>query len=172
MQVTKREYDPEQHDCFKALTVKQPFAEALVSKAREDEDGNTYAIKDIEIRSRKTNYRGDILICSAKEPIIRGYECGATLGMVELYDCKPVADMTEEEWERTRILPEVRKTIKYGYAYMFRNPRKVIEYPVMGAVGIYNIYYTKGDIRPYPTRVVLDKEAYAEIMRDMRRNGK
>ena len=41
-----------------------------------------------------------------------------------------------------------------------RNPRRVVEFPIKGQLGIYNLVYTKGVITEYPTVVVIDKESY------------
>ena len=46
---------------------------------------------------------------------------------------------------------------------MMRNPRRVIEMPIKGQLGIYNLVYTKGCIVEYPKVMVLDKEAYNKI---------
>ena len=50
-----------------------------------------------------------------------------------------------------------RAEIKSGYGWMMRNPRKVIEVPVKGQLGIDNILYG-GEIIPYPQRIFLDKK--------------
>lgn len=166
MQIKKEEFNPDAHEKFFALTVKQPYAGALVKAAYKDENGVTYGAKSIEVRSRKTNYRGDVLICASKRPIVYGLETGCTLGMCELYDVKPIADFTEEDWEKTRIPKEKRSKIKAGYGWLMRNPRRVIEYPVRGQLGIFNIYYTKGDIMPYPEAVALDEKGYKQLMKE------
>ena len=65
MQIEKKDYNPDEHEIVKALTVKQPFADLLTVAVRVDDWGIYHAAKEIEVRSRKTNYRGDILICSS-----------------------------------------------------------------------------------------------------------
>lgn len=153
MQVDKKQFDSEKHETFRALTVKQPYASDLVTAIRE-EGGHNYAIKSIEVRSVNTKYRGDILICSSKNPVIPGLDSSSTLGIVELYDVKKVSDFTKEDWKLTRIPEDKRADIKGGFGWLMRNPRRVIEFPVKGQLGIYNIYFTKGIIIEYP--VVLD----------------
>ena len=108
MQFSNKDYNPDQHDRWRALTVKNPFATQLVTAAYED-NGVIYGEKTIEVRSKSTTYRGDLLICSSKNPDLPGYENGVTLGLVELYDVKPVAEFTPLDWEQTRIPPEKRK---------------------------------------------------------------
>ena len=163
MQYKAKEYNPDEHDKFFALTVKQPWANDIVKAAFKDEYGTVYGVKSIEVRSRRTNYRGDILICSSKTPVLPGMQSGCTLGLVELYDCKPVSEFTDEDWSNTRIAKEKRKTFTNGYGWMLRNPRKVIEYPIKGQLGIYPLIYTKDEIIPYPEKVVLDKETYYKL---------
>lgn len=160
MQIDNKNYNEELHDRFRALTVKQPYANDLVTPAYKDEDENVYAVKSIEVRSRRTQYRGDILICSSAKPCYPGMQSGVTLGLVELYEIKPVSEFTEEDWENTRIPSYKREMIKDGYGWLMRNPRRVIEYPVKGQLGLYNLTYTKDTIIQYPQKVVIDKKGW------------
>lgn len=152
MQYNRNEYNPELHDKFRALTVKQPYAQDLV-------EGR----KTIEVRSTRTTYRGDLLICSSATPVYPKMMSGVTLGFVELYDCKPISEFTAEDWEATRIPHERRKQITKGYGWLMRNPRRVIEYPIKGQLGICHLVYTKGDIMEYPRNVILDKKAWDDL---------
>lgn len=156
MQVDNRFHNPDYTDQYLSLTIKQPFAQELVTECREDEEGNTYAIKTIEVRSQRTSYRGDVLICASKNPQIIGYQSGVTLGLVELYDCKPVSEFTSDDWDNTRIPRDKREQIKDGYGWMFRNPRKVVEMPTRGKVGLRKLTTPKGEIIEYPQLVTLD----------------
>lgn len=160
MQFNNQDYKPDQHDRWRALTVKQPYATDLVTAAYRDDDGNTYGIKSIEVRSKNTQYRGDIMVCSSSKPEIAGLESGVTLGLCELYGVKPVKEFTPEDWANTRIPEEKRKHITKGYGWLMRNPRRVVEFPIKGQLGIYNLVYTKGVIVEYPTAMVMDKESY------------
>ena len=132
MQFNSKEYDPEKHDRWRALTVKQPYANDLVAEAYKDENGIVYGEKTIEVRSKNTSYRGDVLICSAASPVYPGMESGVTLGLVELYDVKPIKEFTPEDWENTRIPKEKRAKITKGFGWMMRNPRRVVEMPIKG----------------------------------------
>lgn len=152
MQYPNKEFDAEKHDRWRALSVKQPYANDLVSGE-----------KTIEVRSRNTTYRGDILICSSATPELPGMSCGVTLGKVELYDVKRVADFTPEDWDNTRIPKDKRAKITKGYGWIMRNPRRVIEMPVKGQLGIFNLVYSKGEIMEYPRKVVMDKKAWKSI---------
>lgn len=169
MQFDNKDYNPADHDRWRALTVKQPYATDLVTAAYEL-DGHTYGVKSIEVRSKSTTYRGDIMVCSSAKPEIAGLESGVTLGLCELYDVKPVAEFTPEDWANTRIPEEKRKFITKGYGWLMRNPRRVVEFPIKGQLGIYNLVYTKGVIVEYPTAMVMDKEGYELIKKQANEN--
>lgn len=159
MQYNNKDYKPKLHDRWRALTVKNPYATQLVTAAYED-NGIVYGEKCIEVRSKNTPYRGDLMVCSSANPVIPGYENGVTLGLVELYDVKPIKEFTPEDWENTRIPKEKRAKITNGFGWMMRNPRRVIEMPIKGQLGIYNLVYTKDCILPYPVAMVMDKKGY------------
>jgi hypothetical protein len=71
---------------IKAISVHQPYASLIAG-----------GIKRAEVRSRRTHYRGDLLIVSTRDPVIRGLPLGVGLAIVELYDCRPFtrADATD-----------------------------------------------------------------------------
>ena len=161
MQIDKRDYNPDEHEVFKALTVKQPFADLLTVVVRVDDWGIYPAAKEIEVRSRKTNYRGDILICSSAEPEIPGRMSGVTCGFVELYDVKPVEEFTPEDWAATCI-PEASRP-KTGYGWLVRHPRRVVEMPIKGQLGVYNLIVPKGDITVYPQEMALGSDGWEMI---------
>lgn len=155
MQADAKIYNPEYHDKYKALCVKQPYANAIAVGA-----------KTIEVRSRKTNYRGPILICSSKNPYIPGLASGATLALCEIEDCKAVKDFTDEDWEKTHIPIKTRKTFSNGYGWILKNIRRVIEIPICGRLGIFDIVFDKGDINEYPKQIILDDKAFEKIKED------
>ena len=139
MQYELKEYDREIHDRFRALIVKQPYANRI-------SEGQ----KTVELRTRKTSFRGDLVICSSLYPEFEGLENGCTICLVELYDVKKVSDLTDEEIKKTCLHPKAGYWKHAKYAYMLRNPRKLIEFPVKGQLGIWNLIYTKETIIPYP----------------------
>lgn len=167
MQYSNKDYNPEKHDRWRALTVKQPYANDLVTEAYKDENGIVYGEKTIEVRSKNTSYRGDVLICSAASPVYPGMESGVTLGLVELYDVKPIKEFAPEDWESTRIPKEKRAKITKGFGWMMRNPRRVVEMPIKGQLGIYNLVYTKGEIIQYPRKMVIDKKSWEQIKKQI-----
>jgi hypothetical protein len=140
MQYKPRDYNPEYHDRFKALSVNSPYAEDI-------RDG----VKTIELRNQKTKYRGDLLICSTVNKKTK--DPGQTLAFVELYEVKKVADLTPEELKKARVSEQVLNRFKSGYAWMLRKPRPVIEFPVRGQLGIWNLIFTKDTIMQYPTEL-------------------
>ena len=140
MQYSTSDYNPELHDKFKALSVKQPYAQYIASGE-----------KTIEVRSKPTKYRGKLVICSCKDgkpdDSTPGYGC--TLAKVELYDCKPISELTEKEWEKTKLdSDEVEKFCKMGigYAWFLRNAESIKHVPIRGQLGIFNLVLTKGAI--------------------------
>ena len=137
-----------------------------------DCEGLVYGVKSIEVRSRNTSYRGDILICSSSKPVIPGMESGVTLGLVELYDVKPIKDFTIDDWDKTRIPRDKRPNITNGYGWLLRNPRKVVEVPIKGQLGIYNLVYTKGEIMEYPRNLIIDKKGWEYIKTQIKTENK
>ena len=170
MQIDKKDYDPALHDCFRALCVRQPWADLLTVPVRQDEFGAFHADKEVEIRSKRTNYRGDLLICASAKPVLPGRPAGCTVGLVELYDCKPVREMTPDEWADTCI-PE-RDRPREGYGWFVRNPRRVVEMPVKGQLGIYTIVVPKDDILEYPRYMEIDRAGWEYIKNNLRKDGK
>ena len=144
MQYRNEDYNPIFHDRFKALSVKQPYAEYIAS-----------GDKAIEVRSRPTKYRGELLICASKDgkPTEEAQGYGCTLAFVELYGCKPLSELTDKQWAQTKLPANIIQELKTkgrGWGWMLRNPRRVIEFPVKGQLGIFNLVYTKDVIIPYP----------------------
>lgn len=168
MQYKRSEYDAELHQMYPALSVKQPYASFLVEDSFEI-DGVTYGVKQIEVRKKPTKFRGDLLICASKSAKCEDLPIGVMVGFVELYDCKPVSKFNDEDWAKTQIPPEDRAEYKKGYGWYMRNPRKVVELPVTGQLGIFNLVFTKDTIVEYPKSVILDKKAFKQIMK--KRNG-
>ena len=167
MQIERKDFNPDQHDVYKALTVKQPYADLLTCVAFRDESGECHAAKTIEVRTRNINYRGDLLICSSAKPVIPGRESGVTCGFVELYGVKPVEEFTPEDWAATCI-PENERPRK-GFGWLMRNPRRVVEMPVKGQLGLYNIIVPKGDITEYPRNMQIGTDGWNIIQRKIKK---
>lgn len=170
MQIDRKDYNPEQHDVFKALSVKQPYADLLTRVVSRDDEGY-HAEKTIEVRTRPTNYRGDLLICSSAKPVDPWgrHPAGVTCGFVELYDVKRVEDFTPEDWAATCI-PENQRP-RTGYGWLMRNPRRVVEMPIKGQLGFYNLIVPKDDITIYPQEMALGPDGW-KIIQNKIKNGK
>ena len=168
MQRNLRDYNADTCERYRGLVVKQPYANYLVTAAYRDDAGNVYGEKSIEVRSKNTAYRGDVLICSSVKPEVSGMECGVTLGFVELYDVKPIAEFTAEDWDKTRIPEDKRGEITKGYGWLMRNPRRVVELPTRGQLGIFSLVFDKGDIIEYPRRLVIDEKSWRLIQKQLR----
>lgn len=169
MQIDKKEYNPELHDRFKALTVKQPYADWLTRVEFRDDSGTYHAAKTIEVRSRNINYRGDLLICASAKPVDPWgrHPAGCTCGFVELYDTKPVEQFTPEDWAATCIPEEQRP--RTGWGWLMRNPRRVVEMPVKGQLGLYDIVVPKGDITEYPREVAMGADGWKRVQKRIKR---
>lgn len=161
MQIKAELYNPDEHDKYKCLTVKQPYADLLTCSIFRDDNGIGHAAKTIEVRSRNTNYRGELLICSAAKPDMYGHLCGVTCGFVELVDTKPVVDFSAGDWAATCI-PEDKRP-KAGYGWIMRNPRRVIEMPIRGQLGFYSLVVPKGDVMEYPRDVVIGEKEFKRM---------
>lgn len=168
MQRNIRDFNPDTCERYRGLVVKQPYANYLVTAAYRDDSGNVYGEKSIEVRSKNTVYRGEVLICSSVHPEMPGVESGVTLGFVELYDVKPISEFTDEDWDKTRIPEEKRGEITKGYGWLMRNPRRVVELPTRGQLGIFTLVFDKGDIIEYPRRLVIDEKSWKLIQKQLR----
>lgn len=169
MQIDKKDYNPAEHEVFKCLTVKQPYAALLMRVVGRDKDGNFFADKRIEVRSRNIKFRGDILICSSAKSVdkLGLYPAGVTCGFVELYDTKPVEEFTLEDWAATCI-PEGERP-KSGWGWLVRNPRRVVEMPIKGQLGLYNLIVPKGDITIYPQHVAIGADGWEKIQKQIKK---
>lgn len=170
MQIDRKDYNPDQHDVYKALSVKQPYADLLTRVVFLDESGEYHAEKTIEVRTRNTNYRGDLLVCASAKPELPGRMSGVTCGFVELYDVKPIEQFTTEDWAATCI-PEKDRPRK-GYGWMMRNPRRVVEMPIKGQLGVYNLIVPKGDITEYPREMALDSYGWDVVQQQIKTKRK
>jgi hypothetical protein len=114
---------------MRTLTVRQPWASLIASGA-----------KTIEIRSRRTNYRGPIVILAGKgsDPQCDPdtvYPHGVTLCVVELIDCVPLAP----EHQESSCVPTDRfsAAVKDGnFAWVLSEPIPVKPVAVRGQLGL------------------------------------
>ena len=147
---------------YKALSVRQPFADLLIQKKA----GQDVPAKRIELRSRKTNYRGELVICASKSPEIPLHKSGCIVGIVELCDCRKVSELTEEERAACCVAPELLRKFENGWAWVFRNARRVIELPVQGKLGIFTIDVPEG-LEEYPQLVEIGEDGWELIKKQI-----
>ena len=126
-------------NCMKVLTIRQPYASAVVC-----------GYKQFEFRSWKTNYRGKILIHAAmtkdSDNITKfgkyhlDYNFGMIIGEVDLLDCILVdEDLDRLLREQDDVIYEHNHIGKY--AWKFSNP-VIYSSPikVKGKLGLWNYY--------------------------------
>ena len=150
---------------YRALSVCQPYADWLTKPSYKDAEGNWKGAKEIEVRSWKTNYRGDILICSTAKPIIPTHESGIICGLVELYEVKPIEQLTEAEWAQTMIPESERGNWKGCFAWFVKNPRRVVEFPIKGKQGLFSVDM---EITEYPRELYLGDKGWEKIKKQIR----
>ena len=165
--ITDNEDESNLFDCYKALSVHQPYADLLVTPVGKDAEGKYFAEKQIEVRKRATKHRGDLLICASAKPEIPLHKSGCCVGLVELYGVKRVSEFTEEDWKKTCIPEGERDRFKDGFGLLMRNPRRVVEMPVKGRLGFFKVMVSKGDITEYPRQMVIGEEGWKLIQRKL-----
>lgn len=138
MQIDGKHYEPKKHRKFKALRVRQPYADAIAA-----------GLQNNVIMPAPTRYRGLVLIISAGHSDYNT-RAGMTICYVDLKDVAPVEAMTSRDKKRSGYPEGTEFT---GYIYRLANPRKVIEIPARGHQGIHNVYFEKDDIKEYPTEL-------------------
>jgi hypothetical protein len=159
--------NPDDAQMFRCIAIKQPFADAFFEVLRTDAEGMTFAEKSVEIHSRPTEHRGDVLICSSHKGVGAEGRKGVTIGVAELYDVKPVAEFTDADWQKSRVSRENWRNIKKGFGLFFRNPRRVVELPIECKSGVMQWMAAPPDsIIEYPRAVQLDADAWRKIMND------
>jgi hypothetical protein len=84
--------------------------------------------KTIEVRSRRTHYRGELLICAS-----RG---GGAVAIVEVVDCRPLtaADDAASGGVWTKF-PKART----HYAWVMRLVQRVKSEPIKGKLSMYDV---------------------------------
>ncbi|MBR4742173.1 MAG: ASCH domain-containing protein [Desulfovibrio sp.] len=115
---------------MKALSIRQPYASAII-----------FGWKTVEIRSWKTKYRGDLLICSTQKEFRSEdgtiFPGGYALGVVELLD---VHKMTKNdllyayEPAGTRFEDYINH-----YAWIIALKHKIVPFHVKGKQGFYEV---------------------------------
>jgi len=102
---------------MKALSVREPWASMI---ARGE--------KTLEIRSRRTHYRGPLAICAS-----RG---GGAVAVVELVDCRPFR--AEDDAASGHVWSKYPESHAH-YAWVLRVVRRVKSGVIKGRLGFYEI---------------------------------
>lgn len=112
---------------MKALTVKQPWA-SLIACGR----------KTIELRTWRTQYRGEMIIGSSKVPMIEPFGCAVAL--VNLVD---IREAKRDDWKAACYKPIKGER---RYAWVFENIRPVKPVSLLGNQTIYDCSLTVIDL--------------------------
>ncbi len=105
---------------MKCLSLKQPYAELLVSGK-----------KTIELRNWNTSFRGKLLVHASKNIDKERSEslgidqnnliCGAIIGSAVLYDVKRYMNKTELERDKSKHVADIKKFGFCRYGFIIRN---------------------------------------------------
>lgn len=110
---------------MKALSIKQPWANLIASGK-----------KTIETRKWKTDYRGPLLIVSAKVPDIA--PAGFALAVAKLVDCRPMSVLDEPE-------AQCRK-YEGAFAWVLEDIRPITPLLVRGELRIFDVPVDEGEL--------------------------
>lgn len=128
---------------MKALTVLPPYAIMIATE-----------FKTIEVRTWRTEYRGDVLI-TASNRRLAGTIPGHAICVVELADVVP---LTKEHLKAACLsgMPDVP-----CYAWILKNPRLIKPIPIKGKLSLWNADVTP-EFLPVPQTEEEDADLYDE----------
>lgn len=127
--------DPHHHNSYsgglKALSVKQPWALALV-------DG----VKSIEVRTWTTKHRGPLVICASASPnnffwrdevehVHRLIPSGCIMAIVDLVDCRPMTKADEDD--------AICDYCPGAFAWVVKPIAHCRPDPIMGKLNLYDV---------------------------------
>jgi predicted transcriptional regulator len=122
---------------MKTLSLKQPFAELVVSGK-----------KTIELRKWNTKFRGKFLVHASLNPDKRAMErfglenlpLGKIIGRVELIEVKKYEDEKEHKKDREKHLAED----SWGnFGFILKNPKRIKPIPAKGKLGFWDFEGSK-----------------------------
>jgi hypothetical protein len=111
---------------MKALSVKQPRANLIASGQ-----------KTMETRKWATEYRGELLIVSSKQPRIA--PAGFALALVDLVECRAMT-LSDERFACCEIYEN-------AVVWIFRNIRALEPFPVLGQLGVFDVDVPHASLR-------------------------
>lgn len=106
----------------RAISIRNPFAHDIMC-----------GLKDYEFRTWKTDYRGDLLICSSANPKIKGTICGHALCIVRLDD---IIKITSKNYKEFGFDSKPEVTV---YAWHLTDVRMIKPFPVKGKLNFYDV---------------------------------
>ena len=86
--------------------------------------------KTIEVRKRRTKYKGPLLICASKRPPVPPFGC--MVALVDLVECRPMAE-ADERAAQVKHDPDRRQV-----AWVLENVRRAPNHPVTGMPGLFD----------------------------------
>lgn len=114
---------------MKALSVRQPWAHLIM-----------IGEKEYEFRSWKTDYRGDLLICSSANPKIKNTIPGHALAVVKLTE---IYEVTKRNYRKFGLDEQPDEPL---YAWYLTDVRLVAPFPVKGKLHFYEVNDSKIEI--------------------------
>lgn len=126
---------------MKALSVKQPWANLIASGQ-----------KSIETRTWATDYRGELLIVSSKQPKIE--PAGFAIAVAKLVDCRFMT-LSDEQGAMCDIYES-------AVAWVFADIRAIAPFPVKGQLGIFDCNITPSMLKE-PSQFPRQSSLFAEL---------
>ena len=129
---------------MKAISIRNPYAHFILCGE-----------KTIECRSWKTEYRGDLVICSSANPKIENTICGHAICVVRL---DKIETFTEKHLEAACMdeMPE-----EENFAWHLTDLRMIKPFPVKGKLNIYEVDDSQVEILMNGDEEISDEEAQA-----------
>ena len=122
---------------IKAISLYQPHASAVAYRPEHAEilaELGIDARKSIETRSSSTKHRGPVLICSTKNPVIKGLPNGVAVSKANIVDCRPLTEADADDAQCRLIL---------GYYGIVLSDIEAIEpFDVSGQQGFFQVELT------------------------------
>ena len=126
---------------MKCLSLKQPFAELLVSGK-----------KTVELRNRNTKFRGKFLVHSSKKidkerAKVLGIDytnlsTGAIIGTAILYNVKEYKSEAEFKKDKSKHYADIKKFDSYKYGFMVKNAHRLrTPLPYPGRLKFFEVEY-------------------------------
>ena len=129
---------------MKALSVRNPWAHEILC-----------GVKEYEFRTWRTDYRGDLLICSSAAPKIKNTICGHALIVVRLND---VIEVTPKNYREFGL---DKKPDGKLYAWQLTNGRVIKPFAVKGKLNFFEVDDSKIEIIDKGDDSMTEEEAQA-----------